>query len=124
MFSSLAHNTTNDVILEFSTSKPSTSNDNAYAFCLSDSSYQQMNSAVKVLGLYEGGDQFVLNEKLIATSSNSSFFKSGSVAWDVDFLHVATIYDVLGTDPYFADSYRVIRQAFMPLDRYYNLEKM
>jgi len=109
LFSSLAFDTANEVTLEFATPRGTSAGDHGYAFCLTDAAFQQSADSVAVLALLEGGDQFAASEQLVASHNVSSAFRAPAQAWGLDWVSVASLHDVLGTDPYYGSSYRVFR---------------
>ncbi|PNW88281.1 hypothetical protein CHLRE_01g022550v5 [Chlamydomonas reinhardtii] len=77
-------------------------------FCFTSTNYNLTRGDINVLSLLEGGDIFNTNEELVSRPpfERSTFFRGTS---DLDALEVSTVYEVLGTDGFYSQSYKLQR---------------
>lgn len=108
LLSSVAYQDTNQVTLEFST--PRFLAPPSFMFCFTSTNYNLTRGDINVLSLLEGGDIFNTNEELVSRPpfERSTFFRGTS---DLDALEVSTVYEVLGTDGFYSQSYKLQRCA-------------
>lgn len=118
LYSSLAYSTTNKITVELSTPRPlNTSlptNVDGISFCYNGHSSLGSAANIHISSLEEGGNiSQQIEQKLINTSSSwntSSFFQS-SARWQINPIESGTVFDILGSDPYYSSSYTRTRYA-------------
>ncbi|KAG2449168.1 hypothetical protein HYH02_005915 [Chlamydomonas schloesseri] len=78
-------------------------------FCLTSTNYNFTRGDFDVLSLFEGGDIFNTNQELVARPplERSNFFRS--ISSDLDPVEISSVYEVLGTDGFYAQSYKLQR---------------
>eukprot|EP00877_Chromochloris_zofingiensis_P003441 jgi/Chrzof1/13098/Cz07g19210.t1 len=124
LYSSLAYSTTNKITVELSTPRPlNTSlptNVDGISFCYNGHSSLGSAANIHISSLEEGGNiSQQIEQKLINTSSSwntSSFFQS-SARWQINPIESGTVFDILGSDPYYSSSYTRTRYDDMTHDQ-------
>lgn len=104
LYASVAYDTYNAITLEFST--PRFVLPTNILFCFNRPSFTFTPGDFEIAYLEQGGDIFSVSEVLVAATPYQSwrFFTFGANA-NFDAAEFGTVYDVLGTDPYYARSY-------------------
>ncbi len=89
--------------MEFST--PRTIKPDSMFFCFTNTKVNLTQNTLTVRYLTEGGDIFTVSDTLVAATADpgSDFFGSGT--GDLSGQEISTVYEVLGTDPFYASSY-------------------
>ncbi|KXZ53163.1 hypothetical protein GPECTOR_7g1055 [Gonium pectorale] len=80
-------------------------------FCFTSTNFNLTRQTVSVQSILEGGSIFVTNETLVASSpfDSSAFYTSSAATLELDPVEVSSVYEVLGTDPAYASSYKLQR---------------
>ena len=107
---SLLQNATSLLTFEFTTPRPGIPTPQGVLACLTaDGQQSHGNASAALVSLAAGGTQFALTEtaQLAAGArvADSAFFSAASVFWDVRGAQACSVYDVLSTDAYYAESY-------------------
>ncbi|GIL74081.1 hypothetical protein Vretimale_4955 [Volvox reticuliferus] len=117
LLTSVAYDDTNQITVEFST--PRFVAPRSMFFCFTTTSITITIDSIQVLRLTEGGTIFKTNETTHVAQSDdfttSEFFAYGTGA--LDPLEVSTVYEVLGTDPYYGGSFKLQRYDDLIVDQ-------
>eukprot|EP00899_Mesostigma_viride_P016012 jgi/Mesvir1/24411/Mv11076-RA.1 len=118
LYSNLLYGGLNYVTLEVTTPLV---NPHGFFLCFPLEGFSISPEDFLLTSIRQGGSQFELNEeeKLPPSHpvSTAPFLSSSSAAWSHNSVEFGTIRDVLGTDPYYATSYRTVRYDDLTTDK-------
>lgn len=109
LLTSVAYDDQNEITLEFST--PRFVAPTSMFFCFTTPNFKLSFADFNVLRLTEGGSIFSVTERTQLSPfddlSSSQFFSYSN--GDLNALEVSTVYEVLGTDPFYGGSFKLQR---------------
>ncbi|EFJ42586.1 hypothetical protein VOLCADRAFT_107220 [Volvox carteri f. nagariensis] len=117
LLTSVAYNDTNQITLEFST--PRFVAPSSMFFCFTTTSITLTADTFTILELKQGGTIFTVNESTevgpYSDFASTSFFSSGT--GELNAVEISTVYEVLGTDPFYGGSFKLQRYDDLVVDQ-------
>lgn len=114
LYGSLALETHNVITLEITT--PAAVAPDGVVFCITDGRFAFTRDNVSIISIMEGGSIWDLNEtEILNTAAAAATPADGRITawlqtkWNVEPVEVGIAADVLGTDPYYGQSYTSMR---------------
>lgn len=103
LYTSTVYSTLNLITVQFST--PSFTPLDSMLFCFNDTSFIVDNTNFSVTTLIAGGDIWTPGDPLVEGGWQDTAFFNYNSNPDLDAVQTGTVYEVLGSDAYYAGSY-------------------